>query len=58
MGFDINLEQLVCKYDGYLKVEGISGWYYGEMDIKTKLPHGRGFFYTEKMQAWSYLGYF
>jgi hypothetical protein len=56
MGFEIDPARVICKFRKQILVEGISGFYAGEFDIKTNLPDGRGVFQGEN--GIRFLGYF
>lgn len=44
MGFEIDPMRTVCKHKSGVVIDTVTGEYYGEFDLKSGLPHGRGLF--------------
>ncbi len=44
MGEDIDPKKVICKHKQKVIVSDLPGFYNGEVDIATEIPHGRGVF--------------
>ena len=60
MGENLDPLKYVCKKEEST-IDGMKGYYFGEFDIATNLPHGRGIFKVCWDPSWVkklFLGYF